>query len=129
MVQLNILSGKKAGTSLVARRFPVRIGRGAGCELRLDEPGVWERHLVLGLNPATGVCLQIEPNALARVNGESVSERVLQNGDTIELGAVRIQFWLSPVHQRGLFFGEALSWAMIVAAVLAQLGLVYWLVD
>ena len=116
-----------AGVSLIARRFPVRIGRGAGCELKVDEPGVWERHLVLAFNPATGFRLQTEPNALARVNGESVSEVVLRNGDMIELGAVRIQFWLSPVRQRRLFVQQALSWGILLGCMLGELGLLYWL--
>ncbi len=35
MIQLSILSGKKAGTQTVARRFPFRIGRAAENELQL----------------------------------------------------------------------------------------------
>lgn len=127
MVQLNILSGKMAGTSTVARRFPVRIGRSSGSDVELDEPGVWEQHAELSLNPRSGFCLKTAPNALARVNGDSVQEVPLRNGDTIELGAVRIQFWLSPVAQRRLVLREALSWGMAVAVVLGQLGLLYWL--
>ena len=45
MVQLNILSGKKAGTRTVARHFPFRIGRAAGNELQLEDDGVWDQHL------------------------------------------------------------------------------------
>ncbi len=118
-----------AGTSRVARRFPVRIGRGDTCELRLEDPGVWDQHLTLGLTPGLGFCLQTEANALARVNGQPLSQTVLRNGDTIELGAVRIQFWLSAVRQRGLLLREAVSWGMIAAALLGQLGLLYWLLQ
>ena len=52
MVQLKILSGKKAGTAWVARRFPVRIGRSAGADLQLEESGVWDEHLQLDFKPA-----------------------------------------------------------------------------
>ena len=116
-----------AGFTYAARRFPVRIGRGADCELRLEEAGVWEQHLRLEFKRAEGFSLRAEPNALARVNAEPISEALLRNGDTIELGAVRIQFWLGPVRQRGLGMREALSWGLILAAMLGQIYVLYWL--
>ena len=47
MVQLNILSGKAAGSQPVVRRFPFRIGRAPENELKLDDDGVWDQHLAL----------------------------------------------------------------------------------
>lgn len=129
MIQLNVLSGKTAGTSWVARRFPVRIGRAASSELRLDEEGVWERHVVLDFQPADGFWLKTQPSALARVNGRLVEQTLLRNGDTIEMGAVRIQFWLGRARQAGLALGEALSWGVILALSLVQVAMLYWLLD
>jgi pSer/pThr/pTyr-binding forkhead associated (FHA) protein len=129
VVQLKILSGKKAGAMHVVRRFPVRIGRAESSELRLEEEGVWERHLVLSLDSDTGFSLKTEPNALARVNGQPVAEAVLRNGDTIELGLVRMQFWLSPARQSGLLLKEILSWAVIGAVFLSQIAILFWLLN
>ena len=125
MIQLKILSGKKAGASLVARRFPVRIGRAASANLQFEEDGVWDQHLRLDFKPREGFFLSPEPNALATINGESLEPRLLRNGDTIEIGALKIQFWLSDTRQRGLGFREWLTWLSIAAISLGQIGVVY----
>ena len=127
MVQLKILSGKKAGAVWTARRFPVRIGRAANAELRVEEDGVWERHLVLQLRRADGFVLTTEPDALATVNGQPIQETVLRNGDSIEAGALRLQFWLSETRQFGLGFREILTWLGIALVCLVQVALIYWL--
>lgn len=127
MVQLNILSGKTAGTSWVARRFPVRIGRAVDSELQLQEAGVWDQHLLLESDPAQGFLLKAQPQALARVNGQPLERALLRNGDIIELGSVRMQFWLAQARQRRLRLGEAISWMAILLVTLAQIALLYWL--
>ena len=128
MLQLSILSGKTAGTVWVARRFPVRIGRGAGCDLRLEGNGVWEEHLRVQFEPARGFVLETSPNALARINGQPLQRTVLRNGDLIEIGSVKMQFCLSETRQTGLRLREALTWAAIAGISLGQIGLIYWLV-
>ena len=127
MIQLKVLSGKKAGIIWVARRFPVRIGRSAAADLQLEADGVWDEHLQLDFNPAEGIALSAQPNALASVNGQSVSQTVLRNGYVIEIGSLRMQFWLSETRQAGLRFREGLTWAGIAAISLGQVGLIYWL--
>ena len=114
---------------MLARRFPVRIGRAEHCELRLDDAGIWEQHLVLEFKPASGFFLHTQPDTLARVNGQPVSTILLRNGDTIELGAAAIQCWLSPVQQRSLGLREALNWFVVGAVILAEVIVLYWLVQ
>ena len=127
MVLLQVLSGKKAGAAWVARRFPVRIGRSAAADLQLEEGGVWDQHLQLDLNPAEGVILSAQSNALAAVNGQAVDRTVLRNGDAIDIGSVRLQFWLTETCQTGLRFREGLTWAAIAAISIGQVGLIYWM--
>jgi pSer/pThr/pTyr-binding forkhead associated (FHA) protein len=127
MVQLKVLSGKKAGTTWVARRFPVSIGRSADADLQLEEHGVWDQHLQLYFNPAEGIVMSAQPNALAAVNGQPVQQAVLRNGDAIDIGSLRMQFWLSEICQAGLRFREWITWAGIAAISLGQVGLIYWL--
>jgi hypothetical protein len=127
MVQLKILSGKQAGTTWVARRFPVRIGRSAVADLRLEEVGVWDEHLQLDLSRDKGIVLSADPNALASVNGQPISQTVLRNSDVIEVGSLRMQFWLSETSQAGLRCREGLTWAGIAAISIGQVGLIYWL--
>ena len=127
MVLLKVLSGTKAGTVWVARRFPVRIGRAASADLQLEEVGVWDQHLKLEFNPAEGIVLNAQPDALVSVNGHPVRQAVLRNGDAIEIGALRMQFWLSENQQAGLRFREGLTWGGIAAVSLGQVWLIYWL--
>ena len=127
MIQLKILSGKKAGTAWVARRFPVRIGRSATSDLRLEESGVWDQHLQLDFDPASGLILSAQPKALATVNGQPVEQALLRNGDAIDIGSLKMQFWLSDTQQVGLRFREGLTWFAIAAISLGQVALIYWL--
>jgi pSer/pThr/pTyr-binding forkhead associated (FHA) protein len=128
MIQLNILSGKKAGTQPVTRRFPFRIGRAAGNELQLEDDGVWDQHLIVEFQKWEGFKLTTSANALATVNGEPVQNKILRNGDTITVGSVKIQFWLAAARQGNLLVREFFVWALIAAVTAAQLALVYWLI-
>lgn len=127
MVQLRILSGKKAGAVWVARRFPVQIGRAAAADLQLEERGVWDQHLRLEFRPAEGVVMNVQAQALAHLNGQPVQQILLHNGDIIELGALKLQFWLSETRQRGLRLREAVAWTAIAGITLSQIALIYWL--
>jgi len=127
MVLLKLLTGQKAGVTYTARRFPVRIGRGARASLRVEEDGVWDEHLELNLAPAEGFVLCVQSNALAAVNGQPLARTVLRNGDSIEIGSLKMEFWLADTLQAGLRFREGLTWLAIGAVSLGQVGLVYWL--
>jgi pSer/pThr/pTyr-binding forkhead associated (FHA) protein len=128
MIQLNILSGKKAGTQTVARHFPFRIGRAAANNLQLDDDGVWDQHLDLEFQKEEGFKLATSPNALATVNNEPVQNKILRNGDTIAIGSVKIQFWLATARQRGLRLREGFVWALLIFVTIGQFALLYWLV-
>ncbi|MFZ1072021.1 MAG: FHA domain-containing protein [Verrucomicrobiia bacterium] len=128
MIQLNILSGKEAGSQTVVRRFPFCIGRAAGNELQLDDDGVWDRHLTLEFQRESGFTLKTATNALASVNSQPVQTAVLRNGDLITLGSVKLQFWLGAARQRGLHTGEFFVWTIVVAVTFAQFSLIYWLI-
>jgi pSer/pThr/pTyr-binding forkhead associated (FHA) protein len=127
MIQLNILSGKTAGAQLAARRFPFRIGRAEGNDLKLEDDGVWERHLVLEFQKGEGFKLATSANALATVNGEPVLEKILHNGDIITIGSARLQFWLAVAQQRGLGLRENFAWALLIFVTLGQFILIFWL--
>ena len=127
MIQLNILCGKKAGARWVTRRFPVRIGRAPNAELCLDDDGVWDYHLEIGLRPREGFVLSVQSGARASINAQPVEQVFLRNGDLIELGAARLQFSLSPTRPRGLRWREILTWLALAALCLGQVALIYWL--
>ncbi|MBI5774353.1 MAG: FHA domain-containing protein [Verrucomicrobia bacterium] len=127
MIQLKILSGRQAGAQTTVENFPCLIGRAGGAQLQLDDPGVWEKHLELDLKFPDGFELRLLGGALATVNGEAFQSRRLRNGDVIELGGARLQFWLGEVAQPGLRGRENLVWLALAALMLAEAGLVFWL--
>jgi pSer/pThr/pTyr-binding forkhead associated (FHA) protein len=129
VVQLTILSGKKAGTETVARRFPFQVGRSAQNGLVLDDPGVWDRHFKVGLLSPDGVVLSAAADALTTVNGERVDQSVLRNGDVIEAGSVKLRFGLSPTQQGSLRLRETLTWIGLAGLCLGQVALIYWLIS
>jgi pSer/pThr/pTyr-binding forkhead associated (FHA) protein len=129
VVQLDILTGNKAGTQWIARRFPFCIGRSAEAALPLQEPGVWDRHAEFSLRAGEGVLLRASKDASLLVNSHPVQEALLRNGDLIEAGSVKLRFSLSPTRQRGLRLREVLTWLALAALCLGQVALIYWLID
>ncbi len=125
MVQLNVLTGKKAGDSLLTRHFPVQIGRSKTSDLQLEEAGVWDEHLTIRADRLEGFILETRPDASTSINGQPVERAVLRNGDVIEFGSQKLQFWLSEARQRGLRFWEWLVWITLVATCAGQIALIW----
>jgi predicted component of type VI protein secretion system len=126
MVQFKIRSGKKAGTTFVTRRFPVLIGRSPVADLQIQDDGVWDQHFQVDFHAVDGFILKPRPDALVTVNGEPARQIVLRNGDVIEIGSLKMQFWLRETRQAGLRVREWLTWAAVAAISLGQIGLIYW---
>ena len=125
MIQLHVLSGKKAGDRLDARRFPFRVGRAPQNDLPLEDDGVWEQHLTLEFQRKNGICLTAAPNAIVTINGKQAASTLLRNGDIITLGSAKIQFWLAPAPQCGLQLRENLVWALLILITAGQFLLIY----
>ena len=129
MIQLKILSGKMAGTEIVARRFPFRIGRSAAADLHIEDAGIWDEHLTLSLSGGSRVEASVQPGALAMINGVTLSHAQIRNGDTIQIGAAQIAIGLVPTRQPSFRGREALVWIGLALLSLAQVGLIYWLLN
>jgi|SRR6516164_454069 pSer/pThr/pTyr-binding forkhead associated (FHA) protein len=128
MIELHILTGSKAGSQSVVRRFPFRIGRAGGNDLQLTDDGTWDQHLTLEFHRHEGFKLAVAPNALVMINHQPVQTALLRNGDVITLGSAKLQFWLAAARQRGLWLRERFVWALLAAVVLGQFILIYWLI-
>jgi hypothetical protein len=129
MIQIQVLSGDKAGANLVTRRFPVRVGRSNKAELQLPDAGVWDQHLRIDFRPREGYFVTAEPNALVSVNDQLLQDGLLHNGDTVTVGSVKLQFWLAETRQRRLRFRETFTWVLVAAICLLQVALVYLLLS
>jgi hypothetical protein len=82
---------------------------------------------VLALQPGSGFILSRQSDALAYVNGTDFDQIALRNGDVIELGSARLQFWLNETRQYSLRAREILTWCFLALLCLTQVVLVYWL--
>jgi len=69
------------------------------------------------------------PRALTNINGQPVQQAFLRNGDLIEVGSLKIQFWLSATRQRGLRTREFLTWFALAALCVGQIVLIYGLLS
>ena len=127
MVQLRFLTGKHPGSVQVVGRFPCRVGRSSASNVRVEEPGVWDQHFEIDLDSSRGFTLQAKTDAFVDVNGQRTEQANLRNGDLIEIGAVKIQFWLNPTRQRSCRLRELLTWAALAILSVSQVALVYWL--
>jgi pSer/pThr/pTyr-binding forkhead associated (FHA) protein len=127
MVQLKFLTGKQPGRVCSVQRFPCLIGRSPDAGVRVEEGGVWEKHLELMLCLSEGFILRTLPNSLASINGQRFDRVRVRNGDTIEIGSLKMQFWLDATRQRSLRAREILTWVALGILSLGQVGLIYWL--
>ena len=128
MAQLHILSGEFEQHFVQSDTFPMTIGRGSDCQLQLTDDGVWEHHLEIDLDEDGRFIVRPAPDAATALNEEPVKEpHPLRNGDTLSLGAVKLQFWLGSVQQTGLRIQESSVWAMLAAVVVAEVVLMLWL--
>lgn len=127
MIQLQILSGKSAGCDIAIRRFPFLIGRGPAAQCRLEDAGVWERHLEIDFQRQTGFTFTAQPDALTLINSDPCPAGTLKSGDLIELGSVRLRFWLARGTQKSLGLREVLIWSFLLILFLSQVALIYWL--
>ena len=125
MIQLQIISGKQAGNDIVVRRFPFVIGRGAEANLRLEDAGVWDRHVEISLDHQEGFVIAAQPSATLLVNGERVETGNLRNGDMLELGSARLRFWLARTQQKTMRVREILTWTALMALFGVQIWLIY----
>ena len=128
LVQLQVRHGAAAGHVLSADQLPLRLGRSRGCHLQLTEEGVWEQHGEIDVNADQQFILRRHPEAGVMINGEPAGEITpLGNGDEIELGSTKLQFWLGGVRQKNLAAREAAAWALLGAITLAEIILLLWL--
>ena len=129
MIQLRVVSGAKAGDQFICGEFPVTIGRAADSGFVLQDAGVWDHHAELNLSNECDFHFRVFRDAIASVNGSPTREAIIRNGDILELGAARLQFWFCQTRQGSLRIREALTWAGLVILSAAQVALIWSLLQ
>jgi hypothetical protein len=103
---------------------PYVIGRAAEANLRVEAPGVWDRHLVLELDATEGLVAIPSPEALTTFEGQTIQRHRVRMGDVLGLGSVTIQFLLTPVVRRRTGLWEVAVWLLFAAVIGYQVFLV-----
>ncbi len=129
MVRLSIVSGRNAGTAIIASHFPYRIGRSPRADLCVEDAGVWDQHLELDVDVRVGCSLRLQGDALGTINGQPFQHVALKNGDLIEIGSLKMQFTLSETTPSPFRLREVLTWISLAILFATQIGLIYWLID
>lgn len=90
---LHLLNGSDPGRE-VRLDGETLIGRLPECDLQLDDPSVSRRHARLTERSAGWSIEDLDSTNGVRVNGTTVRQTSLSDGDTIELGSIRLTFTL-----------------------------------
>lgn len=101
-------------------RSPWVIGRARESALCLARPGVFDRHLILSIEPGEGLVAEVAPGALATVRGEEFRRHRIRNGDVVRLGTVSLAFALGPPRRRSLTIWGPVFWVVLAAVILIQ---------
>ena len=109
--------------------FPFSVGRAAGSALRVEAPGVWDRHLQFELEPREGLFVVAHDGALVRYKGETITRQRVKNGDEFEMGGAVLRVGIGTVRRRRLGFWEWVVWGLLLAAVVTQVVLALWLLE
>jgi len=81
-----------SGERITLADKPVLIGRLPECEITLSDPNVSRRHAEVRPFGTGFLVVDLGSTNGTKVNGMTVSERQLQDGDSITVGATRLRF-------------------------------------
>ena len=88
----------------------------------------WAEHLEIDLNDEQHFILRRYSETTAMINGMPANlVAPLHNGDYVQFGTVTMRFSLGPVRQKNLNLGEAATWTILAAIIVAEIILLLWL--
>jgi hypothetical protein len=70
--------------------------------------------------PGEGLVVSVEKGAIATLDDRPVERHRLRHGEELRVGAVRIQFVVSPPARRSLVAWELALWVLLAGVVVAQ---------
>ncbi len=81
-----VREGNKASYEVELRQAVTVIGRGAGADVRLTDPGVSRRHAEIRLTDTGPMLNDLQSTNGTKLNGVSVTAAALADGDEVRLG-------------------------------------------
>ena len=127
MVELRFLKGSQAGRRWSARHFPFKVGRKQSCDCVIEDSGVWEEHLEIAHDAASGFYVTSLSEGSVIVNQHPAESAILKSGDTITLGSAAVQFWLTPARQKQFRVSEIALWLTLLGLCAGEIALIRWL--
>lgn len=125
MFRLEILSGKKAGFTCEARRFPFGVGRSVKHGLQTEDFGLHDQHLSLILKDGR-LHLNASEAADTLRNYQPVSGAAdLENGDVISAGALSFRVVLGDIDQKAFTAHAILPFVIVALVSFLQLLLLF----
>lgn len=75
------------------------LGRGSGCDIVIDDPGISRRHLGIDVTPDGVIARDLGSTNGTYVEGHQTPAATLLDGNTITIGRTRILYWASDQDQ------------------------------
>ena len=89
---LTILSGEQKGTEFRLKMGVTNIGSGQENDIRIDDPSIAEKHAQITFGPDGFTIYDYNTPGGIQVNGQRISEHLVQNGDKIQIGDAELRF-------------------------------------
>lgn len=75
------------------------IGRGSGCDIIIDDPGISRHHMEIDITPNGVIARDLGSTNHMYIEGHQVPVATLLDGNTITIGRTRILYWASSQEQ------------------------------
>jgi len=89
---LTILSGDQKGTEFRLKMGVTNIGSGSENDILMDDPSIAEKHAQITFGPDGFTIYDYNTAGGILVNGQRISEHLVQNGDNIQIGDIELRF-------------------------------------
>ncbi len=89
---LTVVSGELEGTEYRLKMGVTNIGSGKENDIVMSDPSIAEKHAQITFGPDGFTIYDYNTPGGIMVNGQRISERLVQNGDKIQIGDVELRF-------------------------------------
>ena len=87
------------GSQYLLTKEKTILGRGSGCDIVIDAPGISRKHLEIDVTPNGVIARDLGSTTGTYVEGHQVPAATLLDGNTITIGRTRILYWASSQEQ------------------------------
>ena len=89
---LTILSGDQKGTEFRLKMGVTNIGSGSENDILMDDPSIAEKHAQITFGPDGFTIYDYNTPGGILINGQRISEHLVQSGDKIQIGDLELRF-------------------------------------